>query len=64
MTQLIAIALLIGGALLLYRRFTKAAEELTARNAARRREEETGAQGTLTKDPVTGEYRVKRADEE
>lgn len=64
MAQLITIGLLVVGALVLYNRFIKEAEKLTAKNKARRREEETGAQGTLIKDPKTGEYRVKRADEE
>lgn len=64
MAQLITIVLLVVGALVLYHRFVKAAEQLTAKSRARRKEEETGAQGTLIKDPVTGEYRVKRADEE
>lgn len=64
MAQLITIVLLVVGAIILYKRMVKAAEDLTARNNARRREEQTGAQGTLTKDPVTGEYRVKRPEEE
>jgi membrane protein implicated in regulation of membrane protease activity len=64
MAQLIALILLIVGGLVLYGRFVKAAEKLTAQSRQRRREEQTGAQGTLTQDPVTGEYRVKRADEE
>ena len=64
MSQIIILVLLVGGALVLYHRFVKDAEQLAAKNKARRREEETGAQGTLTQDPVTGEYRVKRADED
>lgn len=63
MAQLILLALLIGGGWMLYKRFIKDAEKLTAR--ARREEEQqrTGAMGTLEKDPVTGEYRVKRDDD-
>jgi membrane protein implicated in regulation of membrane protease activity len=64
MAQLIALILLIVGGLVLYGRFVKAAEKLTAQSRQRRREEQTGAQGTLIKDPITGEYRVRTAEEE
>lgn len=45
---------------LLFRKFVADAEKLAARSRAEQRERETGAQGTLVKDPVTGEYHVKR----
>lgn len=63
MAQLIFFIVLVGGGWLLYRRFISDAEKLTARSRERQKEQETGAVGTLVKDPDTGEYRVKRDDE-
>jgi membrane protein implicated in regulation of membrane protease activity len=63
MAQLIFFIVLVGGGWLLYRRFISDAEKLTARSRERQKEQETGALGTLIKDPDTGEYRVKREDE-
>ncbi|HLP66604.1 MAG TPA: hypothetical protein VK181_03685 [Rhizobium sp.] len=63
MAQLILLLLLVGGAMLLYRRFVADAEKLSARSKQAERERETGAMGTLIKDPETGEYRVKREGE-
>ncbi len=63
MAQLILLLLLVGGGLLLYRRFVADAEKLSARSKQAERERETGAMGTLVKDPETGEYRVKREGE-
>ncbi|WP_416798352.1 hypothetical protein [Ciceribacter azotifigens] len=63
MAQLILLLLLVGGAMLLYRRFVADAEKLSARSKQAERERETGAMGTLIKDPKTGEYRVKREGE-
>ncbi|WP_144575763.1 NfeD family protein [Agrobacterium sp. DE0009] len=63
MAQLITIILLVVGAIILYRRFVRAAEKLSAKSKRREKERETGAIGTLIKDPQTGEYRVKREDE-
>ncbi len=63
MAQLIFFIVLVGGGWLLYRRFISDAEKLTARSRERQKEQETGALGTLIKDPDTGEYRVKRDDE-
>ncbi len=63
MLQLIFLLLIVGGAWLLYQRFVSDAEKLTRRSEERRKEERTGASGTLIEDPETGEYRVKRDDE-
>ncbi|MDZ7928406.1 MAG: hypothetical protein U5L46_15860 [Agrobacterium sp.] len=63
MAQLITIILLVVGSVILYRRFVRAAEKLSAKSKQREKERETGAIGTLIKDPETGEYRVKREDE-
>lgn len=63
MAQLILLALLIGGGWMLYKRFIKDAERLTARTRREEEQQRTGTMGTLEKDPVTGEYRVKRDDD-
>ncbi len=63
MAQLITILLLMVGSVILYRRFVRDAEQLSAKSKQREKERETGAIGTLIKDPETGEYRVKREDE-
>ncbi|MCB5203044.1 hypothetical protein LH464_11240 [Neorhizobium sp. T786] len=63
MAQLVVLVVLLGGAWLLYKRFISDAERLTARTREREKEQQTGALGTLVKDPETGEYRVKRDDE-
>ncbi|MGV1946664.1 MULTISPECIES: NfeD family protein [unclassified Agrobacterium] len=63
MAQLITIVLLGVGSVILYRRFVRDAEKLSAKSKQREKERETGAIGTLIKDPETGEYRVKREDE-
>lgn len=63
MAQLITILLLVVGSVILYRRFVRDAEQLSAKSKQREKERETGAIGTLIKDPETGEYRVKREDE-
>jgi membrane protein implicated in regulation of membrane protease activity len=63
MAQLITIILLVAGSVILYRRFVHDAEKLSAKSKQREKERETGAIGTLIKDPETGEYRVKRDDE-
>ncbi|MCA1370840.1 hypothetical protein I6F15_26155 [Bradyrhizobium sp. BRP14] len=46
-----------------YRKFIADAERLTRQRERLRREQQTGANGTLVKDPKTGEYRLKRDDE-
>ncbi len=63
MAQLITILLLVVGSIILYRRFVRDAEKLSEKSKQRQKERETGAVGTLIKDPETGEYRVKREDE-
>ena len=64
MPQILFLAILIGGGWLLYRKFVNDAEKLARLRRAKEKERQTGAIGTLIKDPVTGEYRVKREDEE
>ncbi|MFP5075963.1 hypothetical protein ACLE20_01510 [Rhizobium sp. YIM 134829] len=43
-----------------YRKFVLDAERLARQRDQLRRQKETGSQGTLVKDPATGEYRLKR----
>ena len=47
-----------------YRRFTADARNLQRQHKRKRREEHNKAHGTLVKDEKTGEYRVRRPDEE
>jgi len=63
MAQLIFLIVLVAGGWLLYKRFIGDARRLAAKSRQAERERETGAMGTLIKDPATGEYRVKRPDE-
>lgn len=63
MAQLITLALLVFGAIILYKRFVNDAQKLSEKSKRQEKERETGATGTLIKDPTTGEYRVKREDE-
>ncbi|MDI7861496.1 hypothetical protein MRS76_05970 [Rhizobiaceae bacterium n13] len=63
MPQLIFLLVLVVGGWLLYRRFVSDAQKLANKSRQQERERETGAIGTLVKDPVTGEYRVRRDDE-
>lgn len=63
MAQLIFMVILIGGGWMLYKKFIKDAEKLSARSRRQEKERETGAIATLEKDPATGEYRVKREEE-
>ncbi|TPP10102.1 hypothetical protein [Rhizobium glycinendophyticum] len=64
MAQLIFLVILVGGSWLLYRKFVSDAEKLAARSRAREKERETDAIGTLVKDPETGEYRLRREDDD
>lgn len=41
-----------------YKAFTREAERVTAKVRRERMQQQTGANGTLVQDPVTGEYRV------
>ncbi|NLS02570.1 hypothetical protein HGP14_04185 [Rhizobium sp. P32RR-XVIII] len=63
MAQLITIIILVGAAWWLYRRFVSDAKRLQEKSRRAEKERQTGAVGTLVKDPATGEYRVKRDDE-
>ena len=64
LTKFIFFALVLLAGWYVYRRFVADAINLTKKAEVKRREQATGALGTLVKDPVTGEYRVKRAEEE
>jgi membrane protein implicated in regulation of membrane protease activity len=48
---------------MVYKKFVADAMKLTKANAAKRREAETGAIGTLVKDPATGEYRLRKEED-
>lgn len=62
MPQLILLLLFAAIAWIGYRKFVADAEKLSRRQEDARRREETGTQGTLVKDPVTGEYRLKKPE--
>nr|WP_316652792.1 hypothetical protein [uncultured Gellertiella sp.] len=64
MPQLIMLLLLAAGAVLLYRRFVRDAERLAQKTRLAERERQSGATGTLVKDPKTGEYRLRQDDEQ
>ena len=49
---------------LLYKRFVGDAQKLASKTRRAERERQTGANGTLVQDPKTGEYRVKREEEQ
>ena len=63
MPQLITILVLVFAAWWLYRRFVADARRLAEKSRRAEKERQTGAIGTLVKDPVTGEYRLKREEE-
>ncbi|MBB4184181.1 hypothetical protein [Sinorhizobium terangae] len=63
MPQLILLVIIGIIAWLGYRKFIADAEKLARQRERLRREQQTGANGTLVKDPKTGEYRLKRDDE-
>ncbi|TAZ82332.1 hypothetical protein ELH72_03165 [Rhizobium ruizarguesonis] len=63
MPQLITILILVFSAWWLYRRFVSAARKLAEKSRRAEKERQTGAIGTLVKDPATGEYRLKREGE-
>lgn len=63
MAQLITLLILVCAAWWLYRRFVSDARKLAERSRRAEKERQTGAIGTLVKDPATGEYRLKREDE-
>lgn len=64
MAQIIFLLLVAGIAWLGYRKFIADAERLTKARRHKDEERRTGATGTLVKDPETGEYRLRRDDEE
>jgi len=63
MAQLLFLIIVIGGGWMLYKKFIKDAEKLSSRSRREEKERQTGAIGTLERDPVTGEYRVKKDEE-
>jgi len=63
MPQLITILVLVFAAWWLYRRFVADARRLAEKSRRAEKERQTGAIGTLVKDPATGEYRLKREEE-
>ncbi|CDZ28813.1 hypothetical protein [Neorhizobium galegae] len=63
MAQLIFLIIVIGGGWMLYKKFIKDAQRLSSRTRREEKERQTGAIGTLERDPATGEYRVKRDEE-
>ena len=63
MPQLLLLAAFGAVAWMGYKKFVSEAERVSARVRASEKEQQTGAQGTLIEDPVTGEYRLKKPDE-
>jgi membrane protein implicated in regulation of membrane protease activity len=63
MAQLITLLILVCAAWWLYRRFVSDARKLAEKSRRAEKERQTGAIGTLVKDPTTGEYRLKREEE-
>ncbi|ANL26782.1 hypothetical protein AMC90_CH00914 [Rhizobium phaseoli] len=63
MAQLITVLVLVFSGWWLYRRFVSDARKLAEKSRRAEKERQTGAIGTLVKDPVTGEYRLKRDEE-
>ena len=60
MPQLIFFALVGVVAYIGYRSFVREAERVTAKVRRAERQAATGANGTLVKDPKTGEYRLAK----
>jgi len=60
MPQLIFFALVGVAAYVGYRSFVREAERVTAKVRRAQNEARTGTQGTLVKDPKTGEYRLAK----
>ncbi|WP_421591810.1 hypothetical protein [Shinella sp. M27] len=63
MAQIIFLLLVVGLAWFGYRKFVGDAERLSRLRKRAEEERQTGATGTLVKDPKTGEYRLRRDDE-
>lgn len=64
MAQLIMLAILVAGSIFLYRRFVADANRLAAKARREAQERQSGATGTLVKDPDTGEYRLETRPED
>lgn len=60
MPQLIFLAIVGAVAYFGYRSFVREAERVTAKVRRHEKEAATGSQGTLVKDPKTGEYRLAK----
>ena len=63
MAQLVTLLILVCAGWWLYRRFVSDAQRLAEKSRRAEKERQTGALGTLVKDPATGEYRLKREEE-
>ena len=63
-TKLIFVLVIAFVGWFLYRKFVSDAQKLVKRNEEKRKTTATGATGTLVKDPETGEYKVKRPEED
>ncbi|MCF3642897.1 hypothetical protein LXM94_23300 [Rhizobium sp. TRM95111] len=63
MIQLILLIAVAVAAWIGYRRFIADAERLARNRRKAEKERETGAIGTLVKDPKTGEYRLRKDGE-
>jgi membrane protein implicated in regulation of membrane protease activity len=63
-TKLIFVAVVLIAGWFVYRKFIADAQRLVKKAEVKRKEQASGALGTLVKDPVTGEYRVRREEEE
>jgi membrane protein implicated in regulation of membrane protease activity len=61
--KIIFFALIVFAGWYLYRKFINDATKLAKASETKRKEQQTGAVGTLVQDPVTGEYRVRRPEE-
>jgi membrane protein implicated in regulation of membrane protease activity len=64
MSQLILLLVVVAIAWLGYRKFIADAQRLSRKRREAEKERQTGAVGTLVKDPETGEYRLRRDDDE
>jgi hypothetical protein len=62
MPQALFLLIVAAGVYIFFRRFVAEARKATENANARRREVKNDAHGTLVKDPVTGEYRLKKDD--
>lgn len=60
MPQLILFALVVIVAYVGYRSFIREADRVTAKVRRHEKQRQTGADGTLVKDPKTGEYRLEK----